>query len=77
MPSLKPCKLREFIRKLRALGYDGPFSGGKHQNMSRSNKATKPGAQTITVPNTDIDDIGLLKRILKNARIDEDDFINA
>ena len=77
MPSLTPCKRREFIRKLKSLGYEGPFAGGKHRYMSRSNTATKPGAQTITVPNTDINDIGLLKRILKNAKIDEDDFINA
>lgn len=76
MPPLTPCKRREFIRKLQALGYEGPFSGGKHRYMSRSNKATKAGAQTITVPNTDLD-IGLLKRILRNAKIDEDDFINA
>ena len=26
-----PCKRAEFIRKLRRLGFDGPFSGGRHQ----------------------------------------------
>jgi len=26
-----PCKRREFIRKLRKLGFDGPFSGTRHQ----------------------------------------------
>ncbi len=77
MPTLTPCKRREFIRKLRALGYDGPFAGGSHQSMSRSKTATKPGAQTVTVPNTDIDDVGLLKRILRNAKIEQADFINA
>ncbi|MBV8451492.1 MAG: type II toxin-antitoxin system HicA family toxin [Deltaproteobacteria bacterium] len=76
MPALTPRRRREFIYKLRSLGYDGPYAGGKHRYMSRSNRATKPGAQTITVPNTDLD-IGLLKRILRNAKIDEDDFINA
>jgi predicted RNA binding protein YcfA (HicA-like mRNA interferase family) len=77
MPALTPCKRREFIRKLRALGYDGPFAGGNHQSMSRSARAKKPSAQSITVPNTDLDDVGLLKRILRNANIDQDDFINA
>jgi predicted RNA binding protein YcfA (HicA-like mRNA interferase family) len=77
MPALTPCKRREFIRKLRTLGYDGPYAGGNHQNMSRSARATKPGAQTVRVPNTDIDDVGLLKRIPRNANIDQDDFINA
>ena len=77
MPTLTPCKRREFIRKLRALGYDGPFQGGNHGYMVRSQRATKPGAKTITVPNTDIDDIGLLARILRNAGIDRDDFVDA
>lgn len=26
-----PCKRREFIRRLRQLGFDGPFSGTRHQ----------------------------------------------
>ncbi len=28
-----PCKRGDFIRKLRRLGFDGPFSGGRHQFM--------------------------------------------
>ena len=27
----KPCSRREFIRRLRELGFDGPFSGTRHQ----------------------------------------------
>jgi predicted RNA binding protein YcfA (HicA-like mRNA interferase family) len=76
MPALTPCRRREFVRKLKSLGYDGPFAGGKHRYMSRSNRAAKPGAHTVRVPNTDLD-INLLKLILRNAKIDEDDFINA
>ncbi len=26
-----PCKRRDFVRRLRELGFDGPFSGGRHQ----------------------------------------------
>ncbi len=26
-----PCKRREFIRRLRTLGFDGPYSGTRHQ----------------------------------------------
>jgi hypothetical protein len=29
-----PCKRRDFIRRLRQLGFDGPFSGAKHQFMT-------------------------------------------
>lgn len=28
-----PCKRRVFIRRLRQLGFDGPFSGSRHQLM--------------------------------------------
>jgi hypothetical protein len=28
-----PCKRRDFIRRLRSLGFDGPFSGTRHQFM--------------------------------------------
>ena len=37
MSRWKPCKRRIFIRKLRGLGFDGPFSGTKHQFMILSN----------------------------------------
>jgi hypothetical protein len=77
MPGLTPCKRREFIRKLRALHYAGPYSGGNHSFMTKTSAADIPGAaQTIRVPNTDID-VGLLKRILRNADIPDDVFINA
>ena len=28
-----PCKRRDFIRRLQALGFDGPYSGARHQFM--------------------------------------------
>ena len=33
MAAWRPLKRRDFIRKLRALGFDGPFSGTRHQFM--------------------------------------------
>jgi hypothetical protein len=27
----KPCKRRDFIKKLRKLGFEGPYSGTRHQ----------------------------------------------
>ena len=78
MPGLTPCKRREFIRKLRALHYAGPYSGGNHSYMERTPQVTITGAaETIRVPNTDIDDVGLLTRILRNAGISHDAFIRA
>ena len=38
-----PCKRREFIRRLRQLGFDGPFSGTRHQFMiSEEHRLTIP-----------------------------------
>lgn len=31
MSRLTPCKRRDFVRRLRSLGFDGPFSGTRHQ----------------------------------------------
>jgi predicted RNA binding protein YcfA (HicA-like mRNA interferase family) len=73
MPALSACSRRDFVRKLKNLGYDGPFAGGNHQFM------TKKGAPTVRVPNPHKGDIGtdLLRRILKNAKIDLGDWAKA
>ena len=33
MSRWRPCSRREFLRRLRKLGFDGPFSGTRHQFM--------------------------------------------
>ncbi len=33
MSRWSPCKRRQFIQRLRKLGFDGPFSGTRHQFM--------------------------------------------
>ncbi len=33
MSRWQPCKRRIFIKKLRQLGFDGPYSGTRHQFM--------------------------------------------
>lgn len=33
-----PCKRSDFVRKLRRLGFDGPFTGTRHQFMVISQK---------------------------------------
>jgi len=56
---------KELIRRFRALGYSGPFSGGKHQFM-------KKGVHKIRIPNPhgsgDIH-TSLVKEILRQAGI--------
>jgi predicted RNA binding protein YcfA (HicA-like mRNA interferase family) len=76
MAGLSPCTRREFIRKLKALGYAGPYAGGNHGYMARTPAVKVSGAQTIRVPNTDLD-VGLLSRVLRQAQINPDEFTNA
>jgi hypothetical protein len=46
-----PCKRREFIRRLRLLGFDGPFSGTWHQFLVyQDNRLTIPSNEEYSVP---------------------------
>lgn len=46
-----PCKRIEFIRRLRALGFDGPYSGARHQFMLLGNhRLTIPSNVEYSVP---------------------------
>jgi hypothetical protein len=64
MPPLGPIKRRDLISGLRTLGFDGPYSGGKHQYMSY-------GTLKLRIPNPHQGDISLplLRRILVQAGI--------
>jgi len=61
---------RELVRKLRRLGFDGPFSGGRHQFMIR-------GSLKLRIPNPhagkDIH-VSLLREILRQAGISADEW---
>jgi predicted RNA binding protein YcfA (HicA-like mRNA interferase family) len=63
---------RELIRKFKQLGFDGPFSGGRHQFMKKSNLK-------VRIPNPHKGDIslGLVKEILRQASISGDDWEKA
>jgi predicted RNA binding protein YcfA (HicA-like mRNA interferase family) len=72
MPSLDPVSRRELVRKLKTLGFEGPFAGGKHQWMRR-------GSLRLTIPNPHGSGIdpGLIRRILRQAGITVDEWIIA
>jgi predicted RNA binding protein YcfA (HicA-like mRNA interferase family) len=61
---------KELIRKFKALGYQGPFSGGRHQFVIK-------GGQKIRIPNPhgsgDVH-IGLLREILRQAGISHEEW---
>ncbi len=71
MPKLFPVKNKELIRKLKKLGYKGPYSGGKHLFV------IKIGIK-LTLPNPHRNEIGvdLLRRILKQANISVKEWLN-
>ncbi|MEW5986811.1 MAG: type II toxin-antitoxin system HicA family toxin [Chloroflexota bacterium] len=66
MSKLSPLKLHEVVRKLRQLGFDGPFSGGRHVRMVR----TETG-QIIPLPAHPGKDIsvGLIRAIIREAGV--------
>ena len=69
MPALGPISRNDLIRYLRKLGFEGPYSGGKHQFMMENDL-------TPRIPNPHQGDIGkeLLARILRQAKIDKDEW---
>jgi len=69
MPPFGPVRRSELVRALRALGFEGPFSGGKHQFMVRA-------SVTVRIPNPHQADIGreLLSRILRQAGVEREDW---
>ncbi len=69
MPHFGPIKRRELIGAFRKLGFDGPFSGGKHQFMVR-------GQLKIYIPNPHGPEISksLLAKILKQAGISKSEW---
>jgi hypothetical protein len=51
MAAWRPLKRRDFIRKLRALGFEGPFSGTRHQFMVlKQHRQTIPTNSEYSVP---------------------------
>jgi predicted RNA binding protein YcfA (HicA-like mRNA interferase family) len=69
MPTFGPISRNDLIRYLRKLGFEGPYSGGKHQFMMKNDL-------TPRIPNPHQGNIGkeLLARILRQARIDKDEW---
>ena len=69
---LSPVTRQELIRRLRTLGWSGPYSGTKHQHMVK-------GEIQLTIPNPHGKDIGvnLLKILLNEAEISREEWLNA
>ncbi len=63
---------REVVRRLRWLGFDGPFPGGRHEFMVR-------GRLKLFLPNPHGGELsaGLVTRLLREAGIPEEEWEQA
>ncbi len=70
MAKLTPVSWKQLVKRLHELGFEGPFSGGKHPQMRRGNV-------TLIIPNPQQKEIsvGLLQRILRQAGISREEWL--
>lgn len=72
MAKIPPCSRSEVIRKLKKLGFEGPYPGGRHSFMKR-------GSYRQIIPNPhggQIDSV-LVREILRQTGIADDDWLNS
>ena len=71
MVALSPVSQREPVKRLRKFGFAGPFAGGKRLFMVK-------GERRLAIPNPHRQEIGiaLLSRILRQAGIDRDAWVD-
>ena len=69
MSKLEPVRWRELVRRLRALGFEGPFQEGRHPFLVR-------WTLRLRIPNPHGADIGanLLTRILRDAGVSREEW---
>ncbi len=65
-----PVFWKQLVKRLRDIGFEGPFSGGKHPYMIK-------GDLVLTIPNPHRNEISidLLSRILKQADIKREEWL--
>ncbi len=67
---LTPVSWPEFVRKIKAFGFEGPFQGGKHPYMIK-------GSFVLTIPNPHRKEISvdLITRIIRQVGISRDEWL--
>lgn len=70
MTRLTAVSRRELLRRLRGLGFEGPYAGGRHEFVTR-------GSVRLVLPNPHRQEISvdLLVRILRQAGITRDEWL--
>ncbi|MGE0822651.1 MAG: type II toxin-antitoxin system HicA family toxin [Candidatus Binatia bacterium] len=69
MGELVPVSRSDLIKKLLALGFHGPYTGGRHEFLLR-------GSRRLIIPNPHRGDVSvdLLTRILKQAGVSREEW---
>jgi len=67
---LTPVSWEDLVKRLRKLGFKGPYRGGEHPYMVK-------GDLTLTIPNPHRREIGvdLLRRVLKQAEVSREKWL--
>jgi predicted RNA binding protein YcfA (HicA-like mRNA interferase family) len=70
MKRLSAVSRRDLLRRLKQLGFEGPYTGGRHELMVR-------GSKRLVLPNPHRQDVGvdLLVRILRQAGVTRDEWL--
>lgn len=66
---LAPVARRIFIQRLRRMGFDGPYSGGRHEFMLRDDRRL-----ILPNPHRSVIDSSLLARLLGQAGISREEW---
>ncbi|MBI2967134.1 MAG: type II toxin-antitoxin system HicA family toxin [Bacteroidetes bacterium] len=71
MPKFSPVSQKELVKRLRELGFEGPYFGGKHPYLVKGNLV-------LTIPNPHKKEISvpLLSRILRQANISKSEWLH-
>jgi len=64
LPKLTPVSWKVLVKRLNKLGFEGPYSGGKHPFMVKNDLVL-----TIPNPHKAVISVDLLSRILRQAKI--------
>ena len=70
MKRLSAVSIRDLLSRLKQLGFEGPYTGGRHEFMVR-------GSTRLVLPNPHRQDVGvdLLIRILRQAGVTRDEWL--
>lgn len=71
MPKLTPVSWKVLVKRLNKLGFEGPYSGGKHPFMVKNDLVL-----TIPNPHKAVISVDLLSRILRQAKITREEWLN-